>query len=82
MKERKHLNLLPSSRKSSQEPELHAIEFVRISVYSTIKTDPVAGLMKKWQVPTAPKKHQGIFPGSSTFAKLTKTERCSGPADG
>jgi hypothetical protein len=31
MEERKDLNLLPSSRKPSQEPELHAIEFVRTS---------------------------------------------------
>jgi hypothetical protein len=29
MEERKDPNLLPSSGKSSQEPELHAIEFVR-----------------------------------------------------
>jgi hypothetical protein len=31
MEERKDPNLLPSSRKSSQEPEFHAIEFVRPS---------------------------------------------------
>jgi hypothetical protein len=31
MEERKDPNLLPSSRKSSQEPELHAIEFVPTS---------------------------------------------------
>jgi hypothetical protein len=31
MEERKDPNLLPSSRKSSEEPELHAIEFVRTS---------------------------------------------------
>jgi hypothetical protein len=31
MEERNDPNLLPSSRKSSQEPELHAIEFVRTS---------------------------------------------------
>jgi hypothetical protein len=55
MEERKDPNLLPSSRKSSQEPELHIIEFVRTSDrkirrHLSEKTVPRSLHFAKWRI--------------------------------
>jgi hypothetical protein len=55
MEERKDPNLLPSSRKSSQEPELHAVEFVRTSDskirrHSSEETVPYSLHFAKWRI--------------------------------
>jgi hypothetical protein len=55
MEERKNSNLFPSSRKSSQEPELHAIEFVRTSErkirrHSSKETVPHSLHFAKWRI--------------------------------